>query len=89
MRFPYAFIRQQAYFRIFTKLFTTSNLSPYFEKVKSSSVLIIVDHHVTQTNGGGDAVFRTMVWSSATLKEELSAPRETLINAGCAELSSA
>ena len=31
MRFPYAFIHQQASFRIFTKLFILSNLSPYFE----------------------------------------------------------
>ena len=34
IRFPHAFIRQQAYFRIFAKLFTTSNLSSYFEKVR-------------------------------------------------------
>ena len=84
MRFPYGFIHQQAYFRIFTKLFTTSNLSPYFEKVKQSSVL-----NVIQTNSRAAAVFWTMVWSPATFKEKLSAPSETLIKAGRAELSSA
>ena len=43
-----------------------------------------MDHHVIQTNSGAEAVFRIMVWSPATLKEKLSAPRETLIKAGIA-----
>ena len=45
---------------------------------------IFVDHLVIQTNSGAEAVFRTMVGSPATFKEELSAPREALIKAGSA-----
>ena len=63
MRFPYAFIHQQAHFRIFAKFFTISNLSPYFTKVKIKLCIdeITVDHHVIKKNSGAEAVFRTMV----------------------------
>ena len=37
-----------------------------------------------QTNGMAEVVFWAMVWSYAIYKEELSAPRETLIKAGIA-----
>ena len=42
----------------------------------------IVNQGVIQTNSGAEAVFRTMVSSPATFKEDLSAPRYTLIKAG-------
>ena len=45
---------------------------------------MFVDHHVIQTNNVAEAVFQTMVWSPATLKEELPAPSETLIKADSA-----
>ena len=43
---------------------------------------ILADHCVIQTNSWAEAVFRTMVRSPATFKEQLSAPRETLITVG-------
>ena len=43
---------------------------------------ILVDRCAIQTNSWAEAVFRTMVRSPATFKEELSAPRETWIIAG-------
>ena len=41
-----------------------------------------MDHRVIQTTGGAETVFRTMMWSPATFKDELSAPRKTLIKSG-------
>ena len=43
---------------------------------------ILVDHCVIQTKSWAEAVFRTTLRSSATFKEELPAPRETLITVG-------
>ena len=70
-------------FRIFVKLFSTSNSLIYFERVIQSCVdMILVDHCVIQTNIWAEAVCGTTVRNPATFKEELSAPRETLITAG-------
>ena len=41
-----------------------------------------MDHRVIQTSSWADAVFRTKVRSPATFKEEMPAPKETLIKAG-------
>ena len=40
---------------------------------------------VNQTNRWAGSVFRGSVWSPANFKEELLAPREALIKAGCAK----
>ena len=39
-----------------------------------------MDRHVIQKKREAEAVFRTMVWNPVAFKEELSAPREILIN---------
>ena len=49
---------------------------------------ILVDHCVIQTNSRAEAVWiRTMVWSPATFKEELSALTETFIKAAWCNIS--
>ena len=54
-------------------------------KYRTYRLITFAEHCVIQTNRWAGSVFRTSMGGHATFKEELQAPIEALIKAGCAK----